>query len=204
MNSDARQSRRRSRQDGAAGAGAPRPRSGKRHSLESSRGPVSHPRSRARNAPRGARCRVQESRHCHNWICSNRTSDFPESSSTCCLFTSTAQALFELSKPRSLRSAQRLHRWSRNVVLIDRSSREPGCRRLLAQLFRLAVTVAVGMNELWRTPRDTQAKEPPFPVLCVSPHCVQAATMGLLSETASPTRLSQRGRRHFGVCVQQA
>lgn len=148
MNSDATQSRRRSRQDDAAGSGAPHPCSGKWRSLECSRGPVSHPRSRARNEPRGARCRVQESHRCHHSICSNGTSDFPESSST-----STARPLLKSSKPRSLLSAQRLHRCSRNVVLGDRSFCEPGCCRLLAQLLRLAATLTVWMSELWRAHR---------------------------------------------------
>lgn len=179
MNSDATWSRRRSRQDGAAGLGAPQPRSGKWPSLACSRGPALHPRSRPRNTPRGARCHVRDSGCCHGWIWRNRTSDFSESSSTCRLFTSTAYALLKLLKPRSRLSAQRLHRWSRNVVLIDRSLCELGCRRLLAQLLRLAVTVAVGWMSCGEHPEMLKPRSPRFPVLCVTTLCAGSHSVSL-------------------------
>lgn len=76
--------------------------------------------------------------------------------------------------------------------------------KLLALLLCPAMTITVWFNQLWRTPRETQAKEPLIPVLCVPPRCVQAATKCLLSITATLPRFLQRGHQHCGALVQQA
>lgn len=143
------QSRRRSRQEGAAGSGALLPCSGKWRWLERSRGLVPRPRSRPEM--------------CHTeWdAVSKKVTIATTGFAVIGLVTflsllppaifPPAWPLVKPSKPRSLLSSQRLQPWSRNVVLIDRSFCELSCRRLLAQLLRPAVTIPVWMNELWRT-----------------------------------------------------
>lgn len=79
------------------------------------------------------------SRGCHCWICSKRNSDFSESSPPA-LFSSIHHNPCS-PKPRSILAAQRLHCQSRNVLTAGPSV------SLLAQLWHLAVTIAVGLHQ---------------------------------------------------------
>lgn len=123
---------------------------------------------------KGRSC-VQASHGCHYCICSKRNNDFSGSSPPTLLHHNPC-----LPKSWSFLGAQRLHYQSRNV-LTDRSFCEPsgsgfppGCN-----------------HHCLDAPGDTQALERRFPVLCVPPHWVEAATMCLLSDTSSLTKFFQ-------------